>query len=173
MRPFTTKSEWYRYFNSGIFNTTRSWSGQDFVTQSKEIPDALFGIRSTAHARKHIVIQDKNATVYELLHWKSMGQLDTVRVFLKAPDEAIVLQGEFDGINVEATTCQKIMRHALEEERLILSRFQLRHKIGWEAYQELIEWSDLYPGHVIEFSYYSQPVGVHNKPLVIWEIRKY
>ena len=89
----------------------------------------------------------------------------------QAPDDAIIVQGYFDGIHLECSFEKRVMRECTLNQRI--SKLHLKTLIGETAYTTLMDWSDLYPEHVIEFSYYDKPVGTLSNNLIIWEIRKY
>jgi hypothetical protein len=102
----------------------------------------------------------------------------------KAPDDAIIVQGNLMGNLAELTFAHDAMgtlsRSSDPKDWFWpqYSLLQLRVILGESYYERLM---DLYeavidgPTHipVIEFSLYSKPVGIHRERMIIWEIRDY
>jgi hypothetical protein len=93
------------------------------------------------------------------------------------PDECRRLQGEWDGSSLYYSRVPKPMRYALEEGGVQLkgpwARLYLRHALLPESYEHILELEENFPGHVIEFSEFSKPVGQLKTNLFIWEVRLY
>lgn len=121
-----------------------------------------------------------------LLEWSAEGaDMAKVMVNESAPDEAIVLQGEYmnDVLPgaVEAFSYSRAkakMRDALAHSRANAtgpaSRFLLRSAMtpsSWADFEALME---LYPGHVLEVSVYSRCLGdLPGRNALVWEVRRY
>lgn len=121
-----------------------------------------------------------------LREWLGAGaELGKVMVNEGAPDEAIVVQGEY--LNdvlpgaVEAFAYSRVrtkMRDALAAERIevpgLAGRFLLRAAMtpsSWADFDALLE---RYPGHVLEVSVYSRCLGdLRGRNALVWEVRRY
>lgn len=200
VRSIPSKRDWYRLFNANIFNKTRNFGLEEFL---KDYDAGLscegqFGLRNTRRTGATFVVDDA-IVIYNYvkslltLNPRAGYALDTPSgqilphevgeycVSEKAPDDAIIVQGEFDGFHGRVTTVQKPMRYAFpEEETLISSRTQLIAYTGYDVYRRIMDvlemvdqtW-DYYDRHIVEFSLYDRPVGIYDEPLIIWELRKY
>ena len=97
------------------------------------------------------------------------------------PSEETTIQGEIrrdvDGMYFRHTFNKQAMRVAFEHECLHATGLEtlllLRRYCNPQTIDELNVLLDMYPEHVIEFSAYSQPVGIYGKWHVIWEVRSY
>jgi hypothetical protein len=121
-----------------------------------------------------------------LREWVADGaELGRVMVNEGAPDDAIVVQGEY--LNdvlpgaVEAFVYSRVrskMREAFASERIevpgLLGRFLLHAAMtpsSWADFEVLLE---RYPGHVLEVSVYARCLGdVPGRNALVWEVRRY
>lgn len=95
----------------------------------------------------------------------------------------IVIQGELceiDGMlelafsTREGITLREATNRGLKRTCGLTVKYMLQHYLWPSDYDWLFELLDKYPGHVIEFTTFSIPVGViRNRCTVIWEVRKY
>jgi hypothetical protein len=167
------KKEWYALQKARIFNTTWNGSVQEFAAAIATWPvDKIFCIRTMGGGGGEFTCKPKVELMQDLaerkIEWKNF------KISEQAPDDAIQVQGEFDG-EVACITFEKIpMRLAFRKSEITVSRVQLLGLIGYEYYRylkELLE--DFEPGAVVEFSLYSRPVGIFKERMIIWEIRHY
>lgn len=93
-------------------------------------------------------------------------------------EQLIILQGEFDGLNLTYSTYKAPMRVALSECMEHASgpraRLLLKGACDPDSYDDLIWLSYQYPEHIIEFSAWSTgPEHLNGRNTQIWEIRAY
>jgi hypothetical protein len=200
IRSIESKKEWYRLFNANIFNKPQNWSLEVFLRdyEAGVSNTGQYGLRNTRRTGATFVVDDA-VVIYNYV--KSLltlnpkegyvlntpkgvilpHEVDEYCVSEKAPDDIIVVQGEFDGFHGRVSTVKTPMRYAFQEEEILISsRAQLISYTGYEYYRkimdtlELVDQSwDYYDRHVVEFSIYSKPVGIFNENMIIWELRKY
>lgn len=98
------------------------------------------------------------------------------------PDQKILLQGEVKdtemGLALHCSTVKAPMKTALSTEFLNLYGFNahmaLKRHLWPSDLADLYILLNQYPGHVVEFSSYSVPVGcIPHRNTVIWEVRNY
>lgn len=105
-----------------------------------------------------------------------------VRYYESSPDELITVQGEIidapHGFAVEYTYVQTYLRAAFKVQRL--SDFHwvvpalIRRHFNAASYDDLMQLFDLFPGCAVEFSCYSQNVGMlPGRNTIVWEVRCY
>lgn len=98
----------------------------------------------------------------------------------QAPDDHILVQGEYDGTWARVSFEKTPMRFAFQKSSQEIRRVQLMGLIGRERYDQLeavLEafnpTVDIYKNPVLEFSVYSRPVGLYGEDMIIWEVRNY
>ena len=93
------------------------------------------------------------------------------------PDNDILCQGELWGDYLNSSTKRVPIRMALREAGEhrygATVRLYLRSLMNPGDYEDLMELADKYPGHAIEWGYYSSLVGKSHRQLMIWEVRNY
>ena len=106
--------------------------------------------------------------------------MDPYIVCEQAPDDHIMVQGEYDGCCAEVSFKKTPMRFALQQERIHMSRVAFIGLVGYERYryiddvhQQYYEGNDLNDRPVVEFSIYDRRVGCFHKDIIIWEVRNY
>jgi hypothetical protein len=184
-----TKAESVRLYESGFFgNKGLTWQTvEDYVDSRFEGPVVL---------RYRDPDGGGGPCVYNLTG--DFEVLQAVRYYLERgcrddymwinaqmPDHAIVVQGEYwtadmYGLAPDVFYCsdEKLqMRTALESSgrhitkgaalELLRRRMDLK---SWCNFESIME---IFPGHVIEVSVYSQPVGLLGWNSVVWEVRSY
>ena len=179
------KADWYKLFNLNIFNRTIVLdTNNSSEIKYEDIKNKKWCIRN---------MREYNAPFYEIDFGYLMNiincNLKDIQIAEKAPDEHIIIQGNYKGNFAEVTFEKEAMGILTRADNYRLkpwkriSRLQLIDIIGYENVNymnELIEIfcakensTDINDNPVIEFSYYSKPIGILNKRLIIWEIRHY
>lgn len=180
--PIKTKAAMYRLLERGALgNTVRMWRGLPAIRASGY--RGLVSMRSLQVSNPvrlyHVPYNELIGQVMQLpSHFREYGLM-----FSEAPlDDKRSVQGEVmygpAGLYLRYTTAPHPMRVAFdhEDKRVtgIAARGILRHHLWPADYDDLMELCDLYPGHVIEFSGFTVPVGrLRGRACLIWEVRDY
>jgi hypothetical protein len=189
-----TKQDWYRYFNTDIFNRTRTWPVLDFLKFARTYSgDRLkeFALRNqkVVGGRLYIFSFQEMLEVYKAIivfgqYCKNGCHLicsfrQMIAEFIVsevAPDDNILVQGNWNGDVADLSFDKHVMR-IIPDDKWIknLSRLQLIGLIGYENYLTIEELRSLADRDdaVIEFSLYDKGVGIHQEELICWEIRNY
>lgn len=173
----SAKRDWYALQRSGVFNTTANFSVPDFLKEEGKYPaEKIFCFRTQRAGGGAFVCMPKTEAVKQARtgKWK-----DSI-VSEQAPDEAIQVQGEYNGTWARVTFVKRPMRFAFQESSEEISRMQLLGLIGKEHYDQLESVLDAFnptadanKNPVVEFSLYSKPVGMFQERMIIWEVRHY
>ena len=169
------KRRWYQIQAEGVFNTTFNASVEEYRRRCAEWPmDKIFCIRTMGHGggvfdcRPHVELWRHLTTNIPPEKWEN------IRVSEQAPDEAILVQGEFDGTTARISFEKTPMRFALQKSEHNISRVALMGLIGYRYYRHLMDiLDDFEPGAVVEWSLYGKAIGIHKERLIIWEVRHY
>lgn len=185
---FFEKDDFLIAWNNGILgNKLRSWDSLEELYASGY--QGLLSIRSRVPDHRktlyHIPFDQLTRSIDGLILNNSM-RLDEMYFGESAPDERLVLQGEFfhgEGqmgsfhnraltISREKTQMKKakIWEHhdGLPAEMLLRS---VMNENSWADFNDLRE---LYPDHAIEFSVYDICLGsCAGRNVLIWEVRRY
>lgn len=181
------KQEWYKYFQTTIFNRPNNYPVSTFLKKCKQIPENEYALRSISKigGGKFIVFPSKNFICKHILENAEFQNDSAYQVTEKMPDDKIIIQGNYDGIVAEVTTAKQPMGVLTRSPRYedwhwpVMPRVQLKEILGvwWEYLNDVHDAFscslDVKYSPVIEFSYYSYPVGIHREPFIIWEIRNY
>ena len=101
------------------------------------------------------------------------------------PDYAVVVQGEYlvgddGGVPEDVFFCsteKRQMRPALDSTGRHIGRLAamdlLQRSLDYDSWSNFLWLRETFPGHVIEISVYSQPVGLLGWNSVVWEVRSY
>jgi len=120
--------------------------------------------------------------VYILARWDIEGvSRDNVMINESAPDNAVILQGEYDNElwgTFRYSTAQLKMRDALrkasQETYGLRSDMLLRGAMTPSSYEDWRVLLDQYPKHILEVSIYDRCLGdIPDRNALVWEIRKY
>lgn len=171
------KKQWYVLQRAKVFNTTLNFSVPDFLKEEGKYPaEKIFCFRTQRAGGGVFVCMPKIEAVKQARagKWK-----DSV-VSEQAPDDAIQVQGEYNGTWARVTFVKRPMRFAFQESSEEISRMQLLGLIGREHYDQLESiletfnpTADADKNPVVEFSLYSRPVGTFQERMIIWEVRHY
>lgn len=167
-RQIRSKAEWYRV--NTLFNTPTAWTLKEFLEVAE--PRTIYTTQNRA------VI---GAPFYKLPGRKMVklikqGVLDSnYRVLECIPPKGVtsIVQGEFDGVYGRVTYINEPMRTALLIDQIHITRCELLGHVGMKYYQQLLDISEAFPNHIIEFSIYDTPIGCYNDNMIIWEVRNY
>jgi hypothetical protein len=99
-------------------------------------------------------------------------------VFTEALDESKnTLQGEYDGHRLTYTFDKNPMKAAFRNQCLhaagLLARGLLNHYLEPVDVDVIDDLLHDFPGHIVEFSGFSIPVGQRRTKMVVWEVRAY
>lgn len=176
----TTKKRMYEEVEKGRFgNYPVSWSTLEEVAASGYTGEVSIRSRQASNPVRlyHVPAAELAARVAALPPNHRDGGL----IYCESPpDEARVLQGEWDGRHLFYSRVPKPMRYALEEGGISLWWASARHfllrNLSAQTYDQLCELERDFPDHVIEFSEFSRPVGqlAHlGHTAFFWEVRRY
>ncbi len=175
------KREWYKIQAMEVFNTTQNFSVTDFLKRAHEFPSTkMFCARTKVAGGGFFRCFTNEKMVRFLTHLPAHWDPSWIQISEQAPDDAIVVQGEYNGEWARVTFEKTPMRFALQKSSAEISRVQLLGLIGPHHYrvlEKILEdfnpTMDLSQNPVIEFSVYSRPVGMFNEAMIIWEVRNY
>jgi len=155
------------------------------ISQLTERPNAYFTIQSRERDSPHFVPVAKGQELPTFVHLLVQAGQKLSNIYFRDiphPELNRTIQGEFCKLTtgyylkfLTDSTCN--LRDALKDERVQIAE-------GLQAYLvvttmlgddsvSLLDLLSTYPDATIEFTYFSRPVGVHNSPLLIWEVRDY
>jgi hypothetical protein len=169
-----SKEQWYTFLdeNKHILNGAIVFKPSEFYQLID--PTGLWIIRNTKipNARLIGIINFSFFTINKFK--KEYGNLvmEEVHNFSKVIDENnCIIRGSTDGVHTDADQTVGLTHREIKNwksytpcrMRLIMGKY-------WD---EVLDWLDLFPNHIVEFSLFNKPVGIKRYPLVIWEIRKY
>jgi len=177
MTPVTTKRRMYELVERGrLGNYPRWWrSIEQMRADGYRGHVSLRSLEVANPVRLYHVPADQLQKCFESL---PACQREAGIVFSEdPPDEKRVIQGEWDGYELHYTFAKHPMRIAFDEQSLHASgpraRLILRSYLQASDYEWLDELTNDFPGHVVEFSAFSVPVGLLNTYMLVWEVRAY
>jgi hypothetical protein len=171
----SSKRQWYEIQATGLFNTTFNSSVEEYRRRALDWPlDKIFCIR-TMGAGGGLFTCRPNWEMTKLIETPAIKPLwSQIRISEQAPDDAIIVQGEYNGTVARISFEKTPMRFAFQQSSHEISRLQLLGILGYWRYKYLEDLLDAFDaGAVLEFSLYSKPVGIHHERMIIWEIRHY
>jgi len=176
MVDISWKGGWYKIFHTGIYNRTAIFPKKDLIEKSKSYSDnTYFCYRNPKIPGAKFICFQKEKAINKLEEFD-----DSYMISERAPNKSIIIQGEYDGEHAEVSFIKEPMRFALQKERIRISRVQLIDLITYENYRLIDEIHEVHCtsntlGYlpIVEFSYYSEPIGINHENLIIWEIRNY
>jgi hypothetical protein len=163
------KKQWYKIYFADTFNRTLSLSISEFQKRYEQLPDRIYALRHQTRAQEPFILGSKQQILEKCCNVRDTEYFVTE----KAPDEHILVQGEYDGLYATITFDKDVMRNAFLRNKHNIGKLQLRLLLGDEYYSLLQRLSERYVDHVIEFSLYDRCVGIKSQRMIIWEIRKY
>jgi hypothetical protein len=190
--PVLNKKQNYRLWQGGAFgNKLRAWRTVEEWRVScfsgKVVLRTLFGMHGPCAYNL-----EPDCVDGVVRNWRNtLGiPLDTIMVNEAAPDQCVVLQGEyFNGICQDEqglvlsgyffySTFRAHMRDALhaahESTHGLCVSLMLRRAMTLASYEDWLELINLYPGHVLEVSIYDRCLGdIPGRNALVWEVRKY
>ena len=168
------KTDWYEFYGNNKYslNGVEIFKPSEFYKLKK--PTDLWMVRNTKIANAPLV-GIFNFDKLSIKHFKKYyGHLilETEHIFAKVVDEhSCIIRGSTDGVYVDADQTLGIT-HREVKQWTSYSPARMRLIMG-HYWDQILEWLDLFPDHIIEFSLFNKPVGIKKSPLVIWEIRRY
>jgi hypothetical protein len=175
----------YQTYSSGFYGTKlRIWGTYDSYVESEFSGFVVIrylgkggGKYCYYNVRKEDVINKINYIL------KDGGELDRITINEQAPDQHIVLQGEYwngaENINYFMYSDLKSqMRDALKRKKLYSIGYRtlvmFEYFMTPSSYADFNVLCELFPDHVIELSIYSICVGdIKGRNVLVWEVRKY
>lgn len=175
------KRLWYKLFNSDLFNRTRTLLPVEFKRQVDKL-SGVWCVRYTKKSGQKFTCSKNLAALMKMVEHIPDDQYQLAE---QAPDDAIVIQGNYNRLHIDVTFDKKPMGTLLRAKKFKpwkrISKLTLQQYIGYENirlfddYLEMYEQdntsNDIKYSPVIEFSYYNRPVGTLKKRLIVWEIR--
>jgi hypothetical protein len=188
-----TKKENYRLWQGGAYgNKLRSWRTVGEWRASGFAGAVVLRVLGTfvgkeCPCRYNLSPGEVEAAVSE---WIAQGvDRDNIMVNEAAPDQAVILQGEYRNDIVELdggvywglfhySRARMQMRDALavapEASRSLRSDLLIRLAMTPSSYDDWLLLLDRYPGHVFEVSIYDHYLGdCPGRNALVWEVRKY
>lgn len=187
MMRIYNKEDWYKLFNLNLFNRTLMFTKKQFLKLSpKERYYKYWCIRNVKKSGAPFYQLDLDGVVKYMNNKEDKDS----QIAEKAPDDYIIVQGNYRGDFAEVTFEKEAMGILLRAKDFYkkpwkkLSRLQFQSIIGYENISYMNELLEVYQKRknnysliddnpIIEFSYYDRPVGILNKRLIIWEVRHY
>lgn len=175
-----TKRDWYSGPHICV-NVMKSWPADVFCQEIYMDATGIFGLRNTVQTQV-IFFRGTASEIYGECVTRAIAgtPIAHLRVYEGAPDDAIIVQGEYDGLHARLSYAKTMMRLIHPDEWFNTSRGGLLAIVGYENYVKLNDMLDAYnasvfvnEGHVVEFSLYSRAVGVFDEEMIIWEVRRY
>jgi len=183
----TTKKQNLKLFSTGFFGTKlKSWNTFEEVLKSGHKDSVT--IRTLAGGGGFCFY---DCHIYEVENIISKCALPKELFYFNesAPDEHIVLQGEYYNkiINISGKTYDGTFTHSFHKlkmrDALRISQrtcYGLSAKTLIKDYMSESSWSDfeclldLYPDHVLELSIYGCNIGdIQGRNAIVWEVRSY
>ena len=172
MLNFKNKRTWYKLFNSDCWNRTVKYPVSVFLNAFDLLPvKSIYCLRNILKSGAKFVCSNKYFIRHMIDDDREITDSNYI-VAVKAPDEHIIVQGHYDGLQAEVSTKKDALRFIQDDFKLI-SRMGLMNLVGYHNYKKLDnlvhDYSDsifLKDRPVIEFSLYSKPVGIHKEKLI-------
>ena len=178
-----TKAQFQEAERKGRWNHLRIWPTVDQLIRSGY--DGWLTIRSTVRDSPFFMPEVAPGMVYQVVaELKNRGALQETMYFQEIPNPKTsrrhinfeVMRNE-QFYWVTYGTAQMNLRHDLEQNGLHVTGARaamvLRHFLGPDSYDDLMDVLNLFPSEVIEATRFNQPVGILDRELVIWEVRNY
>jgi hypothetical protein len=174
-------------YSSGFFgNTLRNWASPEDLNkelQEGKNPPVKLVLRQAMVQGGGICIYDlePNEAINQYVCLQEHGEQ---RLYLseQLPGQPgnILFQGEYcnggEGEFLRASSVKDFHRPAMEvaeDFNGASCRPVLRDNMDLGSYERLIELSEAFPDHVIEFTLCDESVGSESKPTIVWEVRRY
>lgn len=193
MTVILVKQHNYRLWQGGEFgNKLRAWrtvnEWRDSGFAGLVMLRTLLSVGGSGPARHNLRPDEVDDVVQE---WSGLNiPTDAIMVNEVAPDESVVLQGEYRNDIVSYGTGDstwacfyysrvvKHMREALAEQSEVVVGLQadqmLRREMTPSSYEDWRLLLDKYPGHVLEVSIYGRCLGdIPGRNTLVWEVRRY
>lgn len=173
-----SKKQWYELQRTGMFNTTRHFTLDEFVFVHGQFPgDKMFSFRNAEVAGAPFVVMPKILIMESILSGAFVSPYVVAEAVAK---EWVVVQGEYDGLGADISFVKDMLRDAMDAERQRVTRAQLIGVIGYERYRYLdgvhdcfSHPTDLMKRSVVEFTVFDRAVGELGRDMIVWEVRNY
>ena len=178
-----TKAQFQEAERKGLWNRFQVWPTLDRLIKSGY--DGWLTIRSTVRDSPFFVPQVVPGMVDQVVaELEGRGARQETMYFQEIPNPNTVRRHiNFEVMRNEQFywvtygTGQGNLRHDLEQNGLHVigarAMMTLRHFLGPDCYDDLMDVLNLFPSEVIEATRFNQPVGTLGRELVLWEIRNY
>lgn len=163
-----TKRDWYSI--NDLFNGPISWPLDVFLQIVDD--DTIYTTQNRQRTGAPF-FKEPGSKMRQLIEG---GELDSGYQILECvppPGVRSIVQGEFDGVNGRVSYVNEPMRMALEIAQIHFTRKELLRHVGFKYYQQLMDITEMFPDHIIEFSIYDTPIGRLHQHMIIWEVRSY
>ena len=162
------KQDWYRV--NDLFNGPTTYSLAEF--RRTYDPEVTYTTQNRVTAGAPFFCE-RGSRMIQLIDDGTLAADYRIIECVPPPGIDVVVQGEFDGVHGRLTFLNEPMRTALMKSQIHIDRTKLMGHVGQVYYQQLMDIVEMFPGHVVEFSIYTQPIGRLAKHLIIWEVRNY
>lgn len=181
MRRITDKRIGTSLYGEGFFgNRLRQWHTPEALRAASPPPLAVVlrrrnelggGVKEFNHTIESAIARAKELGLPDLY----FGEQVENQPFNMA------LQGEYGYVDgIEHLFCSAVkdyMTPALEKGGTSFTgascRPILRHYLDLASYENMMELADIFPGHIIEFTTATEPIGCLRRNTIIWEVRLY
>jgi hypothetical protein len=193
--PVLRKSQNYRLWQSGAYgNKLRAWrtidewkaaGGLTIHSRMRVVLRVLLPSGGGGPCRYNLQAKDVDNVVHD---WLQQGlNLNDIMVNEQAPDDCILLQGEYlndvhpfgsqFGYFLHSRAPQQMRTALATESRVsqgLSSDLMLRGVMTPSSYDDWLLLKEQYPRHVMEVSIYDRCLGdVPGRNTLVWEIRRY
>jgi hypothetical protein len=177
--PITSKTQMYALLRRGAFgNTFQIWDNADDFAASgfRDLVGVRCSNKPGAPYYPHLT-PHQGLMMAALVEERGLEPV----IYEASPDQLITLQGELadfsEGFQLTYSTRRCSMREALREPSFASGK---RAELLVRRAVTASDWADIeaifttWPGHVVEFTAYSSPVGnLRGRRAIVWEVRSY
>lgn len=178
--PVLTKRDMVRRYIAGEFgNRSPTWNTiQEFYDEYRKVKGLVHLRNRVAAGTTHYNLEPEDA----FMAWLATDKPEDWYCSAMCPTEKTIFQGELrrdeQGLCLYYSGLAKPMREALAISSLHVTRLTAKLALQYHMCPNSYDWTmtllDRYPGHVIEFSTFSEPWGtIPGYNTVWWEIRMY
>ena len=175
-----TKQQNYRLWQSGAFgNKLRAWRTVEEWRESGFT--GLVVLRTLLPGGICIYNLTRGGLEGWLKLWKLASEKEQFMVNEAAPDQDVILQGEYDNelwgcfrYSTARLHMRDALREASQETYGLRSDMLLRGAMTPSSYEDWRVLLDQYPKHVLEVSVYDRCLGdTPGRNALVWEVRRY
>ena len=183
-KPIETKSSMYRLYEQNMFgNKPQTWDSLADLLETGG--DGPFAVRCRRPNHPLFLFMIPRSEIEEVVKRESERyslREDELCFIRPLPEFSRTIQGELcynvrGRLNLYYSTAPTHMRAALNNHGKHVDGLQavmvLKGNLDPSDVEHLYSLLDEYPDHAIEFTGFTQKVGLQNRRMVVWEIRLY